>query len=299
MKPNEYLKEILEQQTFSNDAQELNDLRDRRNEIDKKLRSHFSKSSPSIKWAGSMAKGTLICESYDGDMTCYFPEDEKEAGETLEAIYDEVESALSEGYRVQRKASALRVFDKDDWAEDLQIDVVPGRYTDDEKSDVFLHRTTDEKERLKTNLQTHIDHIKDSGVVDAIRLLKLWKVRHGLPEAKTFVLELLVVKLLKKNKNLGLSDQLEHVWTELRDKADELSVEDPANSNNDLKSILDTCRYSLSAAAMVALSLVESKGWESLFGEVESEKEEDSDRAEDLKVAVANVVTQTKPWCSK
>ena len=40
-------------------------------EIERTLRAHFWKSSPSIKWAGSMAKGTMIRESYDGDMTAF------------------------------------------------------------------------------------------------------------------------------------------------------------------------------------------------------------------------------------
>ena len=301
MKPNEYLNKILEQQTFNDDDQELKDLRQRRQDIDKKLRAYFSKSSPSIKWAGSMAKGTMIRESYDGDMTCYFPEDETEAGETLKEIYENVEKALLEDYQVQRKASALRVRDLDNWSTDLHIDVVPGRFTDEDKADVFLHRTTPEKERLKTNLQTHIDHICGSGVVDAIRLMKLWKVRNGLTAAKTFVLELLVVKPLKKKKSSGLAAQLEHVWTELRDNAEALSVEDPANSNNDLKPILDECRHLLSSAAGTALWQIENSGWEAVYGEVEDDEDGDdkqANRGTALKAAVASVATPTRPYCA-
>jgi hypothetical protein len=40
----------------------------------------------------------------------------------------------------------------------------------------------------------HLSHIKNSNVVDAIRLIKLWRVRKALM-FKTFVLELLVIKL--------------------------------------------------------------------------------------------------------
>jgi hypothetical protein len=302
MKPDDYLKKILKQQTFDDDDQELKDLRQRRQDIDKQLRAHFSGSSPSIKWAGSMAKGTMIRESYDGDMTCYFLEDEKKAGETLKAIYENVEKGLSKDYQVQRKASALRVRDLKDWSTDLHIDVVPGRYTDASKSDVFLHRTTPEKERLKTNLQTHIDHIGDSGVVDAIRLTKLWKARNGLAPAKTFVLELLVVKLLKGKESLGVSAQLEDVWIEFRDNAENLSVEDPANSNNDLKPILDECRYLLSSAASTTLMQIENDGWEAVFGELEEDDRDAEsgggrpDRTVALRAAVASVAIPTKPY---
>tara|TARA_R110002072_G_scaffold243698_2_gene402898 strand:- start:13038 stop:13940 length:903 start_codon:yes stop_codon:yes gene_type:complete len=296
MTPDEYLSKILEEQTFDTDDQELKDLRTRRDEISKKLRSHFTKSSPSIRWAGSYAKGTMIRESYDIDMTCYFPSDETEAGTTLKAIYESVEAALEDEYRVERKASSLRVFELDSWTNDLHIDVVPGRYTDDKKSDVYLHRTSSEKERLKTNLQTHIDHIKNSGVVDSIRLMKLWKSRNGMASVKTFVLELLVVKLLEKKKSLSISEQLEYVWEEFRDNAEGLSVKDPANSNNDLKPVLDDCRFFLSSAASAALSSVENYGWEEVFGDLDEEEASASGMKSALSAAVASVSTPTKPY---
>ena len=299
MKPNDYLKKILAEQIFEDDAPELEDLRQRRNNIEGCLRTHFSKSSPSIRWAGSKAKGTMIRESYDGDMTCYFPHDEKEAGETLKGIYDNTELALTRDFQIERKASVLRVRDKEDWRTDLYIDVVPGRYTDDD--DVFLHRTTGDKQLLKTNLQTHIDHIRDSGVADAIRLMKLWKVRNGLNTAKTFVLELLVVRLLAEKKSAGLSMQQEHVWTEFRDNPDDLAVEDPANPHgNDLKPLIDDCRHLLSTVASDTLWQIENNGWEAVFGGIAEDDGNGgggkSHRSAALQAAVASVATRNRPW---
>lgn len=302
MSPNDYLKKILEQQTFSDGDAEIKDLRERRSQLDAKLRAVFWKSSPSIKWAGSMAKGTMICESYDGDMTCYFSCDEAEAGKTLAEIHSSVRKILEEDYQIEVKASALRVRDKSDWSTDLHIDVVPGRYVDESRSDVFLHRTTGEKIRLKTNLQTHIDHIRDSGVTDIIRLIKLWKVRNGIAIAKTFVLELLVVKILKEFESASLAEQLNHVWTTFRDKADTLSVEDPANSNNELKGILDECRPFLKSVASSTLWKIENEGWESVFGLVEEQPQvsnsrtNNGNRSSALNQAVASVQVVTKPW---
>jgi len=294
MKPDAYLKKILEQQTFENDDQELEDLRKHRKDIDKLLRAHFSKSTTSIRWAGSMAKGTMIRESYDGDMTCYFPHDETEAGTTLAEIFENTEKGLLKSYNVERKASALRVRDRESWTTDLHIDVVPGRFTTDEDTDVFLHRTTGDKERLKTNLQTHIDHIRQSGLQDAIRLLKLWKTQNGIDTAKTFVLELLVVKLLEDKTSSTISEQIEHVLTEFRDSPNDLSVEDPANSNNDLKPILDQCRSMLSTAATNTLWQIENSGWESVFGELEEES--DDVKVAGLTSAAVHVGSRTKPW---
>jgi hypothetical protein len=300
MNPNDYLKKILEQQTFNSDDPELKELRRRRKEIETVLRNHFSKSTPSIRWGGSTAKQTMIRESYDGDMTCYFPHDETEAGSTLAEIYDNTAEALGKKYVVERKASALRVTDRSTmesmgFAQDLHIDVVPGRFTGSEEEDVFLHRTTGDKQRLKTNLQVHIEHIRESGVRDAIRLMKLWNVRNGIA-AKTFVLELLVVELLKKKKTSSLATQLEYVWTEFRDNADGLAVEDPANpSGNDLKSVLDEVRYRLSMVAESTLSLIANSGWEAVFGDVEGEGDEKGKRVA-LQAAAVHVVNPTKPW---
>lgn len=303
MTPDQYLNEVLSTQTFADDAPELKEVRQRRKEIEASLRKHFPKSSPSIRWGGSMAKHTMIRESYDGDLTCYFPEDETEAGSTLEEIYNSVSTALSKDYEVERKTSALRVKDrstkaKKGFAVDLHIDVVPGRYTDTDQEDVYIHQEAGTKERLKTNLQVHIDHIKDSGVTDAIRLAKLWNCQNGIG-AKTFVLELLVVKLLAKLKSKGLSDQLKHVWTQFRDHAAELAVEDPANpAGNDLKPALDSVRASLSSVADTTLDAIDKSGWESVFGKIQ-EEEDAEDRKAALRAAAAHVATPTRPWCAR
>lgn len=300
MNPNEYLEKVLAKQTFEDDDQNLKDLRKRRKEVERLLRGHFSEASPSIRWGGSMAKETMIREAYDGDITCYFPCDETDAGSTLEEIYNNVAQALSEVYVVERKTSALRIKDPSTkeakgFAQDLHIDVVPGRFTGDDGDDVFLHRTEGDKTRLKTNLQAHIDHIRDSGVRPAIRLMKLWNVRNGIG-AKTFVLELLVVKLLKEKKGATIAKQLEHIWKEFRDSADGLSVEDPANpTGNDLKPVLDQVRHRLSSVAATTLTLIENSGWEAVFGKVEDDGDPE-DRKAALKAAAVHVVNPTKPW---
>lgn len=304
--PDEYLKKILKQQTFDDDASELKELHKRRKELKSLLEKQFADSNPSILWAGSMAKETMIKESYDGDLTCYFLNDEEGAGTTLEEIYNNVAELLGKDYDVQRKASALRVKDKSTkatkgFAEDLHVDIVPGRYTDDDKADVFMHRTTGEKERLKTNLQVHIDHIRDSGVRDAIRLMKYWNARNGIG-AKTFVLELLVVKLLAKKKSNTLAEQLAHVLTEFRDSSDGLSVVDPANSNNDLKPALDAVRLMLSSVASTTLAAVDSSGWEGAFGKLDVEEDDDEGKKAALQAAAVHVRETrggTRPWCTR
>lgn len=273
MTNNEYLNEILESQTLDNDGDELKLLRQRRNDVDKLLRKKYG-NSPSIRYGGSKAKGTMIKDSYDLDVICYFDNDDTTAGETLQEIYESVAETCEDDYYVERKPSAVRLKCKDsDNIEDYHIDVVPGRFVDDNRDDVFLYRHSAEKGRQKTNLDVHIDHVKDSGVVDGIRLTKLWRVRNAM-SVRNFILELLTIELLKDKKNESLTDQLTHVWIELRDNIDDITIEDPANpTGNDLSELFNsTIKFELSDAARTALENIENDDWKAIFGEVPERK---------------------------
>lgn len=84
------------------------------------------------------------------------------------------------------------------------------------------------------------EHVKSSGVFEAIRLGKPWRARNYL-SVRYFVLELFIIEMLKHKKSLGLPEQLKHVWTELRDNIDEVTIEDPANpTGNDLSELFNS-----------------------------------------------------------
>lgn len=301
MNDNQYLKDILKSQNLSDDSDQLKALRGHRADVEALLRKHFESSSPTIRYGGSVAKGTLIVESYDLDLICYFNHDDTGAGETLKDIYYNTKAALENDYLIEEKPSALRLKSRDatEWGTDFHIDVVPGRYTDEDKSDVFLYQSSGEKSRLKTNLDVHLAHVKESGVIDAIRLMKLWRVRYGLSATvKNFALELLTIELLKDKKDADLVGQLKHVWTELRDNSDSLSIEDPANpEGNDLSGLLnDAVRQALTSVASSTLVLIENSGWESVFGSVE--EEDAASKSTALRQAAAAVVTPSRPWAT-
>lgn len=297
MTDNEYLAKKLDEQTLKEGSAELKDLDKRGDEVKTLLENHFTDSDPTIKYGGSKAKGTMIKEAYDLDIISYFPRDDEEAGKTLKEIYEETERALQEHYRVERKPSALRLRDKggSDPGFDFHIDVVPGRYIDGDSGDVFIYQHAAEKERLKTNIETHIAHVQNSGVIDAIRLMKLWRCRNGLT-IKHFALDLLVIALLSGKRSASLTSQLTHVWTKFRDESDGLSVSDPANENNDLSELLNSgVRSQLATVARATLSLVEDSGWEAVFGKL-AEDGANGEKKAKLQAAVASVTTPTKPW---
>jgi hypothetical protein len=296
MTADEYLREILASQELGDDSDEVKALQKHRADVEKLLCDHFKDSSPTIRYAGSKAKGTMNLESYDLDIICYFASGDTSAGETLQDIYENAEKALAKKYFVEQKGSALRLkgCDPENLGVDFHIDVVPGRFTDETKTDAYLYQSTGDKKRLKTNLDVHLEHVKESGVIDAIRLAKLWKVRNGLP-IRTFVLELAVIKLLEGKTKKSLSTRMEHFWTELRDNSDNLTVEDPANPNgNDLsKELDDNLKNQLSSAAKRTLSQIDSAGWEAVFGT--AEKKDRAAKVEILRRATS-VAVPSRPW---
>src|SRR5262245_47857055 len=148
MSDNDYLKRVLASQTLVSDSEELKSLQSHRSDVETLLRESFKDSSPTIKYGGSKAKETMIREAYDLDIICYFDHEDTKEGETLKDIYTNCEEALEGKYTVERKPSALRLksLGTDSDPEDFHIDVVPGRYIDDDKSDVFLYRSSGEKE---------------------------------------------------------------------------------------------------------------------------------------------------------
>lgn len=274
MDVNEYLRKVLEQQTLSEDGDEVQAMEQHRDDVEKLLLAAFEDSSPDIEFGGSRAKGTMIKDNYDIDIICYFPRSDSDPGDTLEEIYESVRDVLSEHFTVLERTSALRLKSKNEktLSEDFHIDVVPGRYVDDDGSDAYLHVRKKKKKWLKTNLHKHIAHITKSKAVETIRLAKIWNCRSGL-NIKTFVLELLVVKAMSgaNEESVGLAKAIDIFWNYLVDNRDELMVEDPANpTGNDLTELIDSVRDDLCDEAENALKNSQAGQWEKIFGSVEA-----------------------------
>lgn len=295
METKEYLEAILEQESLKEKGPELNALREERTKVEKLISSAFEDCAPAIKYGGSKAKGTMVKSGYDLDLTIYFNHDDTECGETLKDIYENVQSALSDEYHTVPKNASIRleVWDGDE-SKYTHIDIVPGRRVSEDSSntDVFLYQNEGEKNRLKTNLDKHIDIIKESGVRREIKLAKIWKNKQGI-DVKTFVLELMIVKILDGRKDESLEDNMQYLWTELRDNSDSITVEDPANPDgNDLTPLLEQSKYSLSSAASSALSLADVDMWSSIFGEVEEDDSKSSGNTA-ATASVAGIATRS------
>lgn len=303
MNVNEYLKAVVKSQTISSGSDEFNELIEKADEVKGILKKAYAGAAFTIKYGGSKAKHTMIRESYDLDLVCYFERDETQAGETLAEIYESVKVTLAEHYYVNPKTSSLRLEEGNPHVRYTHVDVVPGQFIDETKTDTYLYQNGSDKQRLKTNTKVHVECIRDSGVTAAIKMLKLWREKWLRDvHVKTFVLELLAVKVLTDHQTESLENQLLRFWEYVRDQ-ECLTVVDPANGNNDLSETLNNIKSILEYSAESTLKTIDLygreavTGWESVFGKLDETPTETQKAA--LINSIPHIVTQgAKPWSS-
>lgn len=289
-----FLESLLASQALHDGCTELEALDVVRDEVERLINEAYPNSSIHFTHGGSRAKGTMVKDDHDLDLVVYFDNEDTAAGETLEEIYEGIATLLEGSFVVKRKRSALRLRGKK--GGDLRVDVVPGRYIDDTRTDAFIHQNEGSKERQKTNLEVHISHVRDSGHTEVIRLSKLWRTRNDIG-IKTFPLELLVIVVLNEDSSGDLEARFKRILQAFAERVEDLQIEDPANPyGNDLSHALtDAMRGELSKMASDTLQTVDEYGWEHVFGEPAAE-EQSLPRVEILRSAAASVSTQTRPW---
>jgi len=296
MTGNDYLEALLESQRLDENSEEWAQLDAEALKIEAILREAFPNCRLTFMHGGSRAKRTMIREDYDLDEVSYFEHDSTEPGATLKEIYDNVAAVLSEHYTVRRKRSALRLRTKD--GKTLWIDVVPGRYVDNTFKDVFIRQNEGDKDRLKTNIETHIRHVRDSGCTDIIMLGKLWRTRNGLrKELKTFPLELMIIEVLTADNSGDTEVRFNRVLTAFADDIESISIEDPANpTGNDLNQAIPiSLRKRMAKVARDTLDTAREYEWAHVFGKLE-EKYSALPRVEVLRASAAAATVTTPPW---
>jgi hypothetical protein len=294
-----FLARLLEYQHLSDTSTEVKSLTEEVNVLKQHLRDDLGIVDLIFREGGSKAKGTMVRCAYDYDLSIYSDSESTALGATLDEMATKVEKSLKNKYKVTEKTVAFQVKmnGKDGDGGRLGADVVIGRYVDGTRGDAFLAYHGSEKDRLKTNLEKHIQHVRDSGCTEIICLMKVWKVAQSLEEIKTFPLELATIKLLAEDgaPRSGLSQRLYWVLSRLADDAESIAIEDPANpSGNNIDRFFGAAeRKLLRASATTAKSLVVKSGWEKLFAGINHGG--GSSLAGKL-AAGASQVSPIKPW---
>lgn len=177
----------------------------------------FYKHVESVRIAGSHAKGTDLLDS---DVDIFV-----ELGRETPASLKEIQLSLAEhfipfGSRV-RNVSVRVTF------EGMTIDLVPAR------GNMLWQARFDTW--LKTDVAEQICYVRDSGLIDEILALKIWRRRHAL-RFPSFLMELVVIHALKPNR--PIAEQFTSLLRFLATDFPTTRLLDPANSNNVVSDVL-------------------------------------------------------------
>ena len=252
MSNHDYLKQLLASQDLTTD--QIATLQLCREAIEGQVAQ--LNGSPRFYYAGSYGKKTMIADSFDLDVVAYWPVG---CPSTLKDIFEAVGPVLQQKWK---SASPKTVAWTISFQGGFHIDVVPGRALDHAYKEANLYRS-DKDCSMKTSIKVHIDTVKSSGRHDAIRLMKLWRVRNGVPWKKTLPLELMTIEALRGTSTTDLEQQLLKVFAHVRDTIERVLIVDPANSNNIVSDELgDGDRNAIRAAVQNAIA---AQHWSDVF----------------------------------
>lgn len=205
-----------------------------------------------IDYSGSTAKGTAT--TFSSDVDVFIPLGYKN-GITLETYYEGIYN-LFYAYNPRKQNVSVRVkyFGHD-------IDIVPGRqiagYTN--YFSLFKSKT---KSWVQTNVYSNIKLIKDSGRVNEIIAVKVWRDLHKLEFSST-LLEHIVIEALKHHKKDDYDRNFLRVLEFLRDEIEKIKIIDPSNSNNILSDELTVSEKKI--IANKAKESLSSKEWNKII----------------------------------
>jgi hypothetical protein len=200
--------------------------------------------------SGSFAKGTANRSGTDIDL---FISLAASTTETLKEIYDKLFARMAErGYSPRRQNVSINIR-----VNGYSVDLVPGRRQDEWGSDHSLYRRKADT-WTKTNVATHINHVRQAGRLAESRILKLWRDQQKL-DFPSFYLELTVINALAARLAGTVSNNVWRMFGYLKDSFSTVRVVDPANTNNVISDDLTAAeRGRVKAAAERAL---QAKDW--------------------------------------
>lgn len=204
-------------------------VQDKINELKPHIHEWANGHAYCLKLSGSLAKGTGITDTTDIDLFISL-DPSVGACNTLENVYNTLRNKFNAtGYAVREQNVSIGVN-----YTGLKIDVVAGV-----KHHIlgFDHSVWKRKAKThtKTNIDAHINLVKNSGRVFDIKVIKIWRKLHGL-DFPSFYLELTVIEALKGTGLLGSSpsSNFVKVMNYLVNDFENKVIKDPSNQNNEV-----------------------------------------------------------------
>jgi hypothetical protein len=206
-----------------------------------------------IKISGSRAKGTALNITSDIDL---FISISSTYNGTLKNMYDSLYSHMVNGGYKSRKQNVSIGIEFNGHS----IDLVPGRKYSGNTNYHSLYLNKRDS-WTQTNIDQHINLVKNSGRINEIVLLKIWKNLHSL-EFPSIYLELITIEALKYKSKNDLSNNFWHLLKFLSESIVTQRVIDPSNSNNVVSE--DLFKYEKEAIAKKASACLKEQYWQTI-----------------------------------
>src|SRR5262249_51388151 len=159
-----------------------------------------------IKPSGSYAKGTAVAGSADIDLLISLRDDVLSGRTpTLSDVYRSLKDWLSHaGYPTRLQNISIRAA-----LPGINVDLVPAVKRPGNTNDhsVFKRKVNSWRQ---TNVDTHIDAVRNSGRTFDIKAIKIWRNLHGL-DVSSFYLELVVLEALRGRSLYNPAQNFLHV----------------------------------------------------------------------------------------
>jgi len=193
-----------------------------------------------VSYSGSTAKGTAISGITDVDLFISLSND---TPENLSDIFQKLAKRFEDsGYTIRRQNVSIGIKHNG-----ISLDLVPARKHSGNTGDHSLYRSK-ARTWTQTNVDTHVRIVTQSGRLDEIRALKIWRALHGL-EFPSFYLELTVINALYRKQAGQVASNFAAVLEYLRDSFERAAVTDPANANNKISDDLSAAEKRAVASA--------------------------------------------------
>jgi hypothetical protein len=227
MTPDQYLTQILKRETVSYGI--LSEFYNCIQILEPHLRNWANGHLLNTCLSGSYAKGTAIVSGTDLDIFISLSENLKS---DLRQIYNSLFLYMKkEGFSTKKQNVSIGIN-----LNGFDIDLVPAQRQGSIGNDHSLYDSRNDS-WIKTNISTHVELVSKSGLIEEIKLLKIWRNQKKL-QASSFFLELIAIKVLSEKKSIKISDNFFKILEYISANIENVRIIDPANTNNNISETL-------------------------------------------------------------
>lgn len=221
MNANSYLAGIIKK--YSITEEERSRLQAKAKPLYREIHKWGNKHIVEIIQSGSLRKGTAVRGSkVDIDL---FISLKNNTPCSLEQIYESLYNSLDNSYFPRKQNVSIGIIYKG-----IKVDLVPAKKQPNMQYPHSIY-VSKRDTWTKTNINTHINIVKQSPHRGIIKLFKVWRTLHKI-DFPSFLLELTIIEALKRRAGLELQRRCLTVLEYIINDFEHARVLDPANSNN-------------------------------------------------------------------